>query len=1009
MITPYAGPSGWTRRIRRSARPLTSRFTACLTACLFACVAMLGAPAPIHAQTVTGTLRGRVSGTSDTPIANAEVRATNVSTGAQRATTTHEDGSYAIPGMQPGTYNVVVRRIGSEPITRQVVIQVGATQLENFSLTSQAVQLSTVAVNAAAPVETRTSEIATNVSTAQLQRLPTPTRNFLDLAALAPGVVVTPDLINGQSFRTVQAGAQGPSQVNLFIDGTSFKNNLTYGGIAGQDASRGNPFPRNAVQEYRVISQNFKAEYQDASSAVITAATKSGGNVWSGNALYEYQNKDMVSLDTFQRAQKASSPGTFKKPDYSRSLTGLSIGGPIIKDKLHVFASYEGNYQNRANQVLFTPPAAGTYPLLDTVNLAKYNGNFESPFRENLFFGKMNWDGSTHWSAELSGSDRIESDVRDFGGITGNVNAFQEAVNYKQNDGVIQGRYNYFTGAWLNEAKLSFSKFRRNPRPNSPGLPARLYLYNNTTNAIGANQSTQDYTQGDLAFRDDITYTGFNWLGDHVFKVGASIDHMKFHVLKDNNGTPTFSYINATGGQTYNYAVPFQLVYGTGDPILDASDNAIGMYAQDDWTPIRRLTFNIGVRWDYESNMLNTNYTTPAAAADTLRMYNSQLPTPLDLNRYIATGSNRTPFKGAVQPRFGFSYGVDKDNRTTVFGGWGLYYDRVPFDVAIDEKLKISHPTYTISFAPQGVTPGPGQIAFNPAYLTYTPAQLDALVHSVGTPEAWFIDNQYKVPASTQFNLGIRQVFGLWSATITYSGQRSYNGFVFNWANFGLNPNGTCCGPSFNAGAHGYSNFIYSTNDVDTWYDAGTLQLDRPYHKADSTSIGWGAGLTYTYAKREISGSDNVGDEFSFPNALGIPKHDTQYNEKHHIVANWITDVPWIFGIQWSGLVTLGGKYQLDVGCAARFCSTPSQYIPGGFTVPGTFPYQTVDMRFRKDLPYFANMPERLGLTVDIFNTFNHNNVGCYNVGSATDPNYGHPGCLTGDPRRYQVGAELNF
>jgi len=202
MITPYASPHAWTRRSRWSVRALL--------ACLITVIAMLGTPAlqVLHAQTVTGTLRGHVTGTSDTPVPNAEVRVTNVATGAQRATTSREDGAYVIPGLQPGNYDVIVRRIGSEPETRRVVVQVGATQIENFSLATQAVQLTTVAVTAAATHETRTSEVATNVTRAQLERLPTPTRNFLDLAALAPGVTVSEDRINSQSFRTVQAGGQ---------------------------------------------------------------------------------------------------------------------------------------------------------------------------------------------------------------------------------------------------------------------------------------------------------------------------------------------------------------------------------------------------------------------------------------------------------------------------------------------------------------------------------------------------------------------------------------------------------------------------------------------------------------------------------------------------------------------------------------------------------------------------------------------------------------------------------
>src|SRR5205807_7566156 len=105
----------------------------------------------------------------------------------------------------------------------------------------------------------------------------------LDLAALAPGITVAEDRVNmgAGKFtpRNFSSGGSGPGEVNVFIDGASLKNDLTGGessgsGIAGQDASRGNPFPRNAVQEYRVITQNFKAEYQKASSAIITATTK---------------------------------------------------------------------------------------------------------------------------------------------------------------------------------------------------------------------------------------------------------------------------------------------------------------------------------------------------------------------------------------------------------------------------------------------------------------------------------------------------------------------------------------------------------------------------------------------------------------------------------------------------------------------------------------------------------------------------------------------------------------
>ncbi|MEA2763369.1 MAG: hypothetical protein QOD47_2653 [Gemmatimonadaceae bacterium] len=971
----------------------------------------------LFAQNTTGTIRGTVTGEGGAPIGSAQIIARNVDNGVTRTAQSNDAGGYALVGVVPGTYDMSVRRIGSAPQNRRVVVQIGATQSQDFSLATQAAQLQTQVITATTGTETHTSEVATNVTQAQIAKLPTPSRNFLDLAALAPGVTVTEDRINGQ-FKTVSAGGQPPASVNLFIDGTSFKNELTQGGIGGQDASRGNPFPRSAVQEYRVISQNFKAEYQNASSAVITATTKSGGNVWSGNALFAYQSKAMVGLDSFQRAAKTP------KPDYRRTLSALSFGGPIVKDKIHFFGSYEGNYQNRANQVNVAALPTG-FAALDSVNLRQYNGSFISPFRENLFFGKLSDEINDKSSAELSFSNRHETDVRDFGGTT----SYAAATNNHNYNTVVQLKHNYFTGPWLNESKIDFSQFHRGFSPNSGGEARRIYTVTGTDYVIGAANSIQEYIQKRIGFRDDLTFTGFQMAGEHVFKGGLSFNHDTYNIDKRNDEVPQFHYAQTADGgagvQTYNYAVPYELRYGSGDPFFNSKNNQTGVYLQDDWAPVKRLLINAGIRWDYESNMLNTGYVSPNNGpihyVDTLRAYMSQpnagspsgvnLFVPLDLTRYIATGNNRKPFKGAVQPRIGFSYGIDEANRTTVFGGWGLYYDRVPFDVAVDEKLKISNPTYTIHFAPQGTAPAPGQVAFQPSYLTADRATLDALTASSGLHELWLLDNNYKVPKTKQWSLGVRQLIGQYSAAVTYASQRMTDGFTWNVAAGGLNNNGTCCNFPFNWGAHGIASVIYSTNDVKTWYDAVSFQLDKAYSRSSLDALGWGAGFTYTYATRYLAGEDLLGDTFAFPQASTIKKHAAN-DEKHRIVANWITDVPYLFGIQWSGLVTLGGKQRWDVGCQ-RFCPT---FTRAGFTTPGTFPYQNVDMRLRKDFPGFGRTATEFGITFDVFNALNHINLGCYdqNLGGGfninnSNPNFGKANCVVSDARRYQLGAELNF
>src|SRR3989442_15160112 len=141
----------------------------------------------------------------------------------------------------------------------------------------------------------------------------------------------------------------------------------------------------------------------------------------------------MEQLDSFQRASRA------RKPDYKRTLSAFSIGGPIVKDKIHFFGSYEGNYQNRANAVNIGTLPAG-FPALDTVNLRQYNGNFTSPFRESLWFGKVNADISNKQSADLSFSNRHETDIRDFGGNR----TYAAAVNNHNYNTVVQLKHNYF-------------------------------------------------------------------------------------------------------------------------------------------------------------------------------------------------------------------------------------------------------------------------------------------------------------------------------------------------------------------------------------------------------------------------------------------------------------------------------------------------------------------------------------------------------------------------------------
>jgi hypothetical protein len=201
------------------------------------------------------------------------------------------------------------------------------------------------------------------------------------------------------------------------------------------------------------------------------------------------------------------------------------------------------------------------------------------------------------------------------------------------------------------------------------------------------------------------------------------------------------------------------------------------------------------------------------------------------------------------------------------------------------------------------------------------------------------MNNDLKVPKTTQCSLGLRQLFGEYSGAVTYAAQRGVDQFTWNVAAGGLNNDGiTCCNFPFNCGAHGIASVIYSSNDVKTWYDALSFQLDKAIAASTRTHLD-GVRLTYTFATRWLEGEDNLGDTFAFPQATTIKKHAAPNNENTCIVGNWIPTC------RAMGNPVVGA---VDLGVSTRWMQVASGSATiserGGFTVPGTFPYQTVDM-----------------------------------------------------------------
>jgi len=235
---------------------------------------------PAQAQS-TSTVEGRVDGAA----AGSIVTLTDTNTGQRDTAKVDANGHYLIVGLRPSTY-----KVESAGRSQTVVVPLGqavTVDLVAPSTASGAGNGGEIVVVGARTKDVKNAAVTTNVSRFQLENLPNGDRNFLNFAALAPGVTVSPPTLNGKA-RQVQAGGINSDNTNTFIDGISIKNLVNHGGTNGQNYSSGNPFPASAVDQFDVQTQNFKAEFEQAGSAVISSVTKTSGKKFHGEIFGEY-------------------------------------------------------------------------------------------------------------------------------------------------------------------------------------------------------------------------------------------------------------------------------------------------------------------------------------------------------------------------------------------------------------------------------------------------------------------------------------------------------------------------------------------------------------------------------------------------------------------------------------------------------------------------------------------------------------------------------------------------
>lgn len=956
------------------------------------------APVAASAQTATGNLRGYVRGGGGTGVAEAQVVARALETNARRVTTTNASGFYYLGGLRPGRYEVSVRRIGLAPATREATIGIGQTVDLDLTAGEVSATLATVSVRETRGSTSRTSEVGTNITRAQVDNLPNFERNVLDLARLVPGVTLpavdSPDKV----FR---AGGQPAEAVNVFVDGASFKNDILRGGVSGQDASKGNPFPQAAIQEFRVVTQNYKAEYQRASSAVIVASSRTGGNAWEAEVFGFGIGRSWTDPDAFARQRN------FPRPDASRIQAGGSIAGPLVRDKLFLFATYELNSRNDpVNVILGGDTTRAPAALVNT--LRPLTGPATQEFRSHLGLAKLTWVRDERNTIDASINVRRDDDFRGFQGQT----AAQAAENLRINTYTGIATWKRAGDKWLNELQGNWQLAQWNPTPRNQDIVGRNYFGLLRT---GGASTEQDFTQQRFSIRNDLTRAAIQFAGEHVIKLGGNVDLLRYAVTKNQLANPEFRFRSED-----NWARPFEASFGFGDPRVTANNTQFGLYVQDDWNVTRKLVLNLGIRWDAETNMANNSFVTPRALADSLagplrsRLTVGQpvaggparrvdVLTPLGgLENFITSGrSDRPVYLGAFQPRFGASYDFFGNGRTVVFGGAGLYYDRSYWNLFLDEQFRRQFRVLNVAFRDTCGAGAPANCAVWDERF-FDPAQLRTLSGTAGLPEVFLVKNDLRPPRTVQSSLGVRQEFGRNRLTLTYVGIRGMNFVNFIRASDfnGLGPN--------------YSTLFVADDRVRTWYDALQVQLERPF----TAETRFGGSIAWTMSRAREQGQSNDifwGFDDRFPSVADRPIRRTPGDQRHVIVANGIVQLPW--KVRLASIVTLGTGITQNATDATNGFGAFEQrtyvYTPPSVPFLGVgrvFAQQNMDLRV--DRPFTVGAGNSVALTLDLFNVFNNANFGCWNAtippAGQTNDDLGRPFCAA-PGRRIQLGVRYGF
>ena len=721
------------------------------------------AVAQITSATISGTVKDETGGV----LPGVDVVIRNLDTGLSRSVATDANGYFTVPGLAPGRYEARATLQGfttavQTGIVLEVAQQAGLNVVLKLGTTAEA-----ITVTGESPlVDVRSSALSAVVDKKTIEELPLNGRNYIMLATLQPGIV---QFTEKQSTSPAQRGVSlningmGGRSNSFLIDGANMRGYAGMATVTAADSTLG----VETIQEFRVVTNAFSADYGRVMGGVVNIATKSGTNALHGSGFEFFRNSKMDARNFFDGDEP---------PPFTRHQYGAAAGGPIRRNKIFFYGGYERLQEDLGQTIITAVPTlaarAGNVnpsvkPYLDLYpapngrdlgpGIGQYTYEFTRVTRENFFQGRIDvelsdsdllfvrhtYDGSRQVSPISSGAIQTTGLPQFFTNSTSGNHFFTTEAKRT------------FTQNLLNTARFSASVLTYEQQsgntlaerlsfiPEAPFMGTILIGGLSQLGNYAAEPSTQNIDY--WTWSDDLTYTK----GKHLLKTGALVEHAYAQKLTTVNSRGTYTFANFA---QFLAGVPSRFQGNAPGSNFERKrpNTLFGFYVQDDYRVTPKLTLNLGARYEF--------FTLPTDK-DGLDVYLADI-----LTSPVTTlgGPFVNPSLKNLAPRVGFAWDVAGDGRTAVRGGSGVYYDTDgPYNSSLGIALQAPPFVIPVNVSGSGI-PFPTPVF--PTGTTGGPLSLRTIDYHIKQPRGW------------TYNVNVqRDLAGSWAAMVGYAGSRGYN------------------------------------------------------------------------------------------------------------------------------------------------------------------------------------------------------------------------------------------